>query len=232
MVNVIKAPEPIAIPVAGSDDSFPVHRVFCVGRNYAEHAIEMGHDPDREAPFFFEKHTSALLFAPAPDGAEFPYPQKTSDVHHEIELVVALGKGGNDISVENSFDHVWGYAVGIDFTRRDLQGVAKKAGRPWEIGKSFDHSGPIGMIHPIGESGHMAEGHIRLDVNGERRQDGNLNELIWKIPEIISYLSELFTLQPGDLIFTGTPAGVGPIVKGDVLDGHVEGLSSIRVTVT
>ncbi len=232
MVNVIKAPESLAIPVAGSDDSFPVHRVFCVGRNYAEHAREMGHDPDREPPFFFEKHTSALLFAPAPDGADFPYPQKTSDVHHEIELVVALGKGGNDISVEGAFEHVWGYAVGIDFTRRDLQGIAKKAGRPWEIGKSFDHAGPIGMIHPIGEAGHMAEGHIRLDVNGEPRQDGNLNELIWKIPEIISYLSELFTLKPGDLIFTGTPAGVGPVVKGDVLDGHVEGLSSIRVTVT
>ncbi len=232
MVNVINIPEPVAVPVAGSDDQFPVHRVFCVGRNYAEHAREMGHDPDRDPPFFFEKHVSSLLFAPAPDGASFPYPQQTSDVHHEIELVVGLGKGGNDISVEHAYDHVWGYAVGIDMTRRDLQGMAKKSGRPWEIGKSFDHAAPIGMFHPIAEAGHMAEGHIRLDVNGETRQDGNLDAMIWKIPEAISYLSGLFTLHPGDLIMTGTPAGVGPVQKGDVIEGHVAGLSSIRITVT
>lgn len=191
----------------------------------------MGHDPDREPPFFFEKHPSTLLFAGGPEGAKFPYPQKSEDVHYEVELVVALGKGGNDISVERAFEHVWGYAVGIDLTRRDLQGVAKKMGRPWEIGKSFDNAGPVGMIHPIGEAGHMAEGHIRMDLNGERRQDGNLNQMIWKIPETISYLSELWTLQPGDLIMTGTPAGVGAVKKGDVLEGHVEGLSSIRVEV-
>lgn len=232
MTHVIKAPEPVAIPVAGSDSTFPANRIFCVGRNYAEHAREMGHDPDREPPFFFEKHVSALLFAPMPDGAEFPYPQQTSDVHHEIELVVGLAKGGNDISVEHAYDHVWGYAVGIDMTRRDLQGVAKKMGRPWEVGKSFDNSAPIGMFHPIGEAGHMTEGHIRLDVNGETRQDGNMNAMIWKIPETISYLSGLFTLQPGDLIMTGTPAGVGPVVKGDVLEGHIEGLSSLKITVT
>jgi len=231
MANVITAPEPVCIPVAGSDDMFPVHRVFCVGRNYAEHAREMGHDPDREPPFFFMKHPGALLFAPAPDGAAFPYPQKTSDVHHEIELVVALGKGGNDISVEHAYDHVWGYAVGIDMTRRDLQGEAKKLGRPWEVGKSFDNAAPIGMIHPLAEAGHMTEGHIRLDVNGERRQEGNLNQMIWKIPETIAYLSELFTLEAGDLIMTGTPAGVGPVQRGDVLDGHVEGLSSIHIDV-
>lgn len=232
MVNVIKAPEPVTIPVAGSDDTFPVNRIYCVGRNYAEHAREMGHDPDREPPFFFMKHPGACLFAPAPDGADFPYPQQTSDVHHEIELVVALGKGGNDIPVDKAYEHVWGYAVGLDMTRRDLQGVAKKAGRPWEVGKSFDHSAPIGLMHPIAEAGHMTEGHIRLDINGERRQEGNLNELIWKIPEVIAYLSELFTLEAGDLIMTGTPAGVGPVKKGDVLEGHVEGLSSIRITVT
>lgn len=232
MTHVIKAPDPVAIPVAGTDDTFPVHRIFCVGRNYAEHAREMGHDPDREPPFFFQKHPGCLLFSPMPDGADFPYPQQTSDVHHEIELVVALAKGGNDISLDSAYEHVWGYAVGIDITRRDLQGEAKKAGRPWEIGKSFDHAGPIGLIHPMAEAGHMSEGHIRLDVNGETRQDGNLNELIWNIPETISYLSGLFTLQAGDLIYTGTPAGVGPIVKGDVMEGHVEGLSSIKVTVT
>ncbi len=231
MTHVFKAPEQVSIPVAKSDNTFPVHRVYCVGRNYAEHAIEMGHDPDREPPFFFQKHPGALLFAPTPDGASFPYPSKTSDVHHEIELVVALGKGGSDISLEHAFDHVWGYAVGLDMTRRDLQGEAKKAGRPWEVGKSFDHSAPIGLIHPMSEAGHMAEGHIRLDVNGERRQDGNLNELIWKIPEIINYLSGLFTLEAGDLIFTGTPAGVGPVARGDVLEGHVEGLSGIRIDV-
>ena len=232
MSHVITAPAPVEIPVAGSNDTFPVHRIFCVGRNYAEHAREMGHDPDREPPFFFMKHPGCLLFAPGPDGAEFPYPQKTNDVHHEIELVVGLGKGGNDISVEHAFDHVWGYAVGIDLTRRDLQGEAKKAGRPWEVGKSFDNAAPIGLMHSLQESGHMAEGHISLAVNGETRQEGNLEQMIWKIPETIAYLSELFTLQAGDLIMTGTPAGVGPVVKGDVMEGHVEGLSSIRVTVT
>jgi fumarylpyruvate hydrolase len=232
MTHVIKAPEPVAIPVAGSDQTFPANRIFCVGRNYAEHAREMGHDPDREPPFFFEKHTSSLLFAPGPDGADFPYPQQTSDVHHEIELVVGLAKGGNDIPVERAYEHVWGYAVGIDMTRRDLQGVAKKMGRPWEVGKSFDHSAPIGMFHPLSEAGHMSEAHIRLDVNGEQRQIGDMNAMIWKIPETISYLSGLFTLQPGDLIMTGTPAGVGPVQKGDVLEGHINGLSSIKITVT
>ncbi len=178
MTHVIKAPDPVAIPVAGTDDTFPVHRVFCVGRNYAEHAREMGHDPDREPPFFFEKHTSSLLFAPMPDGAEFPYPQQTSDVHHEVELVVALSKGGNDITVEHAFDHVWGYAVGIDMTRRDLQGVAKKRDGRGGLASLFDHAAPIGLMHSISEAGHMSEGHIRLDVNGETRQDGNLNAMI------------------------------------------------------
>ena len=231
MSNVIKSPEPVVIPVAGSGDTFPVHRVFCIGRNYADHAREMGHDPDREPPFFFEKHPSALLFSAAPEGGKFPYPQKTSDVHHEIEMVVALGKGGNDIPVDKAYEHVWGYAVGIDMTRRDLQGEAKKLGRPWGIGKSFDNAGPIGLLHPIAEAGHMTDGHVCLDVNGERRQEGNLNQMIWKIPETIAYLSEYFTLCAGDIIMTGTPAGVGPVKKGDVLEGHVEGLSSIRVTV-
>ena len=232
MANVIKAPDPIAIPVAGTDNTFPVNRIFCVGRNYAEHAREMGHDPDREPPFFFEKHPSCLLFAPAPDGAEFPYPQGSEDVHHEVELVVGLAKGGNDISVEHAFEHVWGYAVGIDMTRRDLQGAAKKMGRPWEIGKSFDNAAPIGMFHSIAEAGHMSEGHIRLDVNGETRQDGNMNAMIWKIPEAIAYLTALFTLQPGDLIMTGTPAGVGAVLPGQTLKGGVEGVGEIEVSIT
>jgi len=232
MAHVVKSPGRPAIPVADTDDTFPVHRIFCVGRNYAAHAHEMGHDPDREEPFFFEKHTSALLFAPASGDARFPYPQQTSDLHHEIELVVGLSEGGKDIPTAQAGNHIWGYAVGLDMTRRDLQGVAKKAGRPWDVGKSFDHAAPIGMFHPIAKTGRMSEGYIRLDVNGATRQDGNLNELIWKIPEIINTLSKLFTLQPGDVIMTGTPAGVGPVGKGDVLEGRIEGLSSVRITVT
>ncbi|MDD9877517.1 MAG: fumarylacetoacetate hydrolase family protein [Magnetovibrio sp.] len=232
MTYVITPPAVPAVAIAGTDDLFPVNRVYCVGRNYAAHAIEMGHDPDREDPFFFKKAPDNLLAASALDGGgDFPYPPKTSDVHHEIELVAALGAGGRDIAVDAAMDCVWGFGVGIDMTRRDLQGEAKKAGRPWDTGKAFDHAAPIGRLHPIAETGPMEHGAIWVDVNGERRQEGDLNQLIWKVPEMISYLSGLFTLQPGDLIFTGTPSGVGPVIAGDVLSGGVDGVSGIEVRV-
>jgi fumarylpyruvate hydrolase len=223
---VIDPPLLPALPVVSSDQLFPVRRVYCVGRNYAEHAIEMGHDPNREPPFFFQKNPDALLTT-----GEFPYPSKTSDVHHEIELVVALGKGGTNISLDQALDHVWGYAVGLDMTRRDLQGEAKKMGRPWEVGKSFEASAPCGPIVPAATIGHPAKGAVWLDVNGQRRQTGDLSQLIWNIPETINYLSGLFTLGPGDLIMTGTPAGVASVKKGDVMRGGVEGIGEIEVRV-
>jgi fumarylpyruvate hydrolase len=227
MGYVIDAPQLPTLPVVGSSDVFPVHRIYCVGRNYAAHALEMGHDPSREEPFFFQKNPDTLVVS----GGQFPYPDKSSDVHHEIELVVALGKGGKDIAVKQALEHVYGYAVGIDMTRRDLQGQAKKAGRPWEIGKAFDYAAPCTAIVPVSRSGHPAQGRVWLAVNGKLRQEGDLNQLIWKVPEIIAYLSGLFTLAPGDLIFTGTPAGVGPTVRGDVLTGGVEGIAEIEITV-
>jgi fumarylpyruvate hydrolase len=220
-------PTPLpALPVRGSDKLFPVHRVYCVGRNYAEHAIEMGHDPSKEPPFFFQKNPDNLVT----DG-KFPYPTKSADVHHEIEMVVALGKGGDNIPVEEALDHVFGYGVGLDMTRRDLQGEAKKLGRPWEVGKAFEASAPCGPLVPASEIGHPTSGAVTLKVNGELRQQGDLNQLIWKVPEIISYLSGLFTLQPGDIIMTGTPAGVGAVARGDVLQGEVEGVGRIEVVV-
>jgi fumarylpyruvate hydrolase len=215
-----------ALPVAGSDQVFPVRRLYCVGRNYAEHAIEMGHDPDREPPFFFQKNPDSLVL----DG-RFPYPPGTSDVHFEIELVVALHSGGSDIPAERAMDCVYGYAVGLDMTRRDLQGEAKKLGRPWEVGKSFEASAPCGPLVPASRIGHPAKGAVWLDVNGQRRQTGDLSQLIWKIPETIAYLSGLFTLAPGDLIMTGTPAGVGAVQRGDVMKGGVEGVGEIEVRV-
>ena len=224
---VIPAPPVVALPVVGEAGLFPVRRVYCVGRNYAEHAREMGHDPDREEPFFFTKPADAL----ATDG-RFPYPPATKDVHHEIELVVALGKGGRDIPVDKALDCVWGYAVGLDMTRRDLQAVAKKAGRPWEVAKAFDASAPISPLVPAAKAGHLTSGAIWLDVNGERRQTGDLGQLIWKIDETISYLSGLFELAPGDLIFTGTPAGVAAVQRGDRLHGHVDGVGELKVEVT
>ncbi len=219
------APVP-ALPVRGTSETFPVRRVYCVGRNYADHAIEMGHDPDKEPPFFFQKNPDNLTT----DG-QFPYPTQSSDVHHEIELVVCLSKGGADISAEDALDHVFGYAVGLDMTRRDLQGVAKKMGRPWEIGKAFEKSAPVSEIVPAAEIGHPDSGAIWLKVNGETRQNGDLNQMIWKTAEAISYLSTLFTLAPGDVIMTGTPAGVGAVNKGDRLEGHIDGIGDISVTV-
>ena len=232
MAFIITPPETSAIPIFASDDLFPINRVYCVGRNYADHAIEMGHDPDREDPFFFNKSANNLLNSSNLDGGNvFPYPNQTQDVHYEIELVAAISSGGSDIEIENAMECVWGFAVGVDMTRRDLQGEAKKAGRPWDTGKAFDHSAPIGRLHPIADTGIMESGRIWLAVNGDILQDGNLNQRIWKLPEMISYLSGLFTLQPGDLIFTGTPSGVGPVVKGDVLVGGVDGISGIKVTI-
>lgn len=227
MAYVIDPPPVATLPVAGSDDLFPIHRIYCVGRNYAEHAIEMGHDPDKEPPFFFQKNPDNVL----PEGRDFPYPPMSSDVHHEIELVVALKSGGSEIPVEEALSHVYGYAVGIDMTRRDLQGEAKKLGRPWEVGKAFEHSAPCTAIHPAARIGHPDRGAIWLDVNGTRRQSGDLNQMIWKVPEMIAYLSRLFTLAPGDLIMSGTPAGVGPVARGDRLHGHVEGVADLRLAV-
>ncbi len=226
MDYVIAPPAQASLPVRASAARFPVHRVYCVGRNYAAHAVEMGHDPDREPPFFFQKNPDCL----ASDG-RFPYPPRSSDVHHEIELVVALGAGGSDIAPGEALGLVWGYAVGLDMTRRDLQGEAKRMGRPWEIGKAFEGSAPCSEVVPASACGHPERGAIWLDVNGERRQEGDLAQLIWKVPETIAYLSGLFTLAPGDLIFTGTPAGVGPVARGDRLHGAVEGVAELRVEV-
>ncbi|MCK4204076.1 fumarylacetoacetate hydrolase family protein [Brucella pituitosa] len=228
MTNYVFAPSPQPfVPVKGTEARFPVHRIYCVGQNYADHAIEMGGDPTRNPPFFFQKNPDNLVI----DGGDFPYPPKTEDVHHEIELVVALKTGGSDIPVETALDHVYGYAVGIDMTRRDLQAVAKKAGRPWEVAKAFEHSAPCSAIVPVSEIGHPQSAAIALKINGEQRQAGDLNQMIWKVPETIAYLSSLFVLQPGDLIYTGTPAGVGAVKKGDLLQGNVDGVGTISVKV-
>jgi fumarylpyruvate hydrolase len=224
---VIEKPPVVALPVAGTDAVFPVHRVYCVGRNYAAHAIEMGHDPDREPPFFFQKNPDNLLC----EGQDFPYPTMTKDVHHEIELVVALKKGGNDIPEDQALDCVYGYAVSLDMTRRDLQGQMKEQGRPWEIGKAFEHSAPCGPIVPAAQIGHPDHGAIWLKINGEIRQEGDLSQMIWKVPEMITYLSRLFTLQPGDIIMSGTPSGVGPVVRGDKMLGYVEGVGELSLAV-
>ncbi len=227
MTYVFAPPSPTALPIRGSDTLFPIRRVYCVGRNYAEHTTEMGHDPDKEPPFFFQKNPDNVV----PGGRAFPYPSATSDVHHEIELVVALSKGGENIQAETALDHVFGYAVGLDMTRRDLQGEAKKMGRPWEVGKAFESSAPCGEIVPASAIGHPSAGAITLKVNGVMRQRGDLNQMIWKAPEAIAYLSGLFHLAPGDLIMTGTPAGVGAVKRGDVLEGHIDGVGDLSLTV-
>ena len=214
-----------SLPVAGTDARFPVGRIYCVGRNSADHAREMGHDPDREPPFFFMKAPNSVVQS----GSTIGYPVGTKDVHHEIEMVVALAKGGRNIPVEKALDHVFGYGVGLDMTRRDIQGEAKKLGRPWEMGKSFDESAPISQIEPASSIGHPAKGAIWLKVNGNVKQQGDLAMQIWTVPEQIAYLSNLLTLQPGDLIFSGTPAGVGPIQAGDQLEGHVDGVGDLSV---
>lgn len=215
-----------SLPVAGSDARFPVGRIYCVGRNYAEHAREMGHDPNREPPFFFMKAANSIVQS----GSAIAYPVQTKDVHHEIEMVVAIGKGGKGIPVEKALEHVWGYGVGLDMTRRDIQGEAKKMGRPWEMGKSFDESAPVSELKPASKIGHPSKGAIWLKVNGQAKQQGDIAQMIWSVPEQIAYLSSLITLQAGDLIFSGTPAGVGPVKPGDKLEGHVDGVGDLSVT--
>ncbi|HUH59458.1 MAG TPA: fumarylacetoacetate hydrolase family protein [Candidimonas sp.] len=219
-----------AIPVANSDALFPVRRVYCVGRNYAAHAREMGFT-GREEPFFFNKPADAVL--PIADGqtGQMTYPPKTSDLQYEIELVVALGSGGRDLTPEQAAGCIWGYAIGLDMTRRDLQGQAKKQGRPWEIGKAFDQAAPVGPLHPRDQVAALDAGDITLSVNGERKQSGDLSDMIWNVPEAIAYLSSLFELKAGDIIFTGTPEGVGPVVAGDTMVGAIAGLGELRVKV-
>ncbi|WP_219209857.1 fumarylacetoacetate hydrolase family protein [Variovorax boronicumulans] len=222
------APAPVhSLPIARERARFPVNRIFCVGRNYAEHTREMGHNPEREPPFFFMKPANAIVA----DGAAFAYPTLSKDVHHEIELVVALKTGGANIAAADALAHVYGYAVGLDMTRRDLQAEAKKAGRPWDTGKAFDGSAPCGELVPVAQAGHPAAGEIRLEVNGAQRQVGDLADMIWNVPDTIAYLSTLFTLQPGDLIFTGTPAGVGAVQRGDRLRGTVAGVGVLEAEV-
>ena len=215
-----------ALAIAESNQTFPVGRIYCVGRNYAEHAREMGHDPEREPPFFFMKPADAIV----QNGATLPYPQATKDLHHEIEMVVAIGRDGANIPVEKALDHVFGYGVGLDMTRRDIQGEAKKMGRPWEMGKAFDNSAPCTALKTAAMMGHPATGAIWLKVNGAVKQKGDLSEMIWNVPEMIAYLSNLITLRAGDVIMSGTPAGVGPVKAGDKLEGHVDGVGDLTVT--
>jgi len=232
MGYVVKAPAVVGVPVHGTADLFPVRRIFCVGRNYAAHAREMGHDPDREPPFFFTKPADAIVLCTDPKNpTKIAYPPATKNLHHEMELVVALKSGGADIAVDKALDHVFGYAVGLDMTRRDLQNQAKDMGRPWDMGKGFDQSAPIGMIYPASEIGHPSKGTIQLDVNGKTRQKSDLDALIWSIPETISFLSGLVSLAAGDLIYSGTPENVGPVVRGDVMQGSIAGLPTLDVRV-
>lgn len=218
-------PQPIpAVPIAGSSDLFPVHRIYCVGRNYSDHVKEMGGDPKLEPPVFFSKPASAIVI----NGAPVPYPQATSDLHHEVELVVALAKGGKEIPLDDAMDCVFAYGVGIDFTRRDLQAVAKDSGRPWDTAKGFDNSAPISALNPVSSGGHPQDVEISLEVNGERRQQANLSEMIWSVPEIISELSKYYELKAGDLIYTGTPSGVAASVAGDHYLARVDSIASLE----
>jgi len=229
MSYVITPPAIPSVPVAGGGE-FPVHRIYCVGRNYAEHAQEMGFT-GREPPFFFMKPADALVPVATDTTGHIDYPTLTANLHYEIELVVAIGIGGRDIKAADAPRHIWGYAVGLDMTRRDLQGEMKKQGRPWCIGKAFDQSAPISPLVPFAKTGELLTGAIALDVNGTRKQKGDLKELIWSVNETIEQLSQAWLLQPGDLIFTGTPAGVGPVVSGDVMEGVVDGLGTLKVAV-
>lgn len=229
MKLAVEAPPLHTLTIAGRDERFPVNRVFCVGRNYAAHAREMGKDPDREAPFFFMKPANAVVDAARP--ASIPYPPKTKNFHHEIELVVAIGKGGHDIAIADALDHVYGYGVGLDMTRRDLQFEARDKGRPWEFGKSFAKSAPIGVLHRVQEVGHLSCATIALQVNDQPRQSSNIDKLIWSVAECVAYLSEYETLEPGDIIMTGTPEGVNAVVAGDRMLGAIAGLGEIEVRV-
>jgi len=231
MSYVFEPAAPTSLPIVGSDTRFPVRRVYCVGRNYAAHAREMGFDPDREPPFFFCKPADAVV--PVADGQtlELPYPAETANYHYEIELVAAIGKPGRNIPPEQANEHVWGYAVGLDMTRRDLQMKMREMGRPWEIGKAFDDSAPIAPLHPSSQVGHPTRAGIWLQVNGDDQQRSDIEKLIWSVPETIAYLSRYFELQPGDLIMTGTPEGVGPVVAGDLMLGGIDGLGELSVRV-
>ena len=222
----IEPPLQASLPVDGGG-LFPIRRIFCVGRNYAAHAREMGADPDRETPFFFTKPADAVLT----DGGDMPYPPGTSDLHHEMEMVVALGRGGADIPENGALDCVYGYAAGLDMTRRDLQARAKKEGKPWDMAKGFDLSAPIGPLAPASRIGHPAKGRIVLFVNGKARQESDLSRMIWSVPEMIAFLSRLIVLAPGDLIFSGTPDGVAAVQRGDVLEGSIEGVGSVKTRI-
>ena len=230
MSYVFAAPVQAAVPVSGQDALFPVHRIYCVGRNYVDHAKEMGHT-GREAPFFFMKPSDAVLPVAAGTTGALSYPAQTEDFQHEMELVVAIGKGGKDISVEQAMEHVWGYAIGLDMTRRDVQGAAKKLGRPWDTGKAFEQSAPIGPITPAAQASEIGSAAITLHVNGAVRQSSTIDKLIWNVAETIADLSTYFTLQPGDLIYTGTPAGVAAVQRGDELLGSITGLGELRLKV-
>src|ERR1035437_1668676 len=221
---------PVSVPVIGTSARFPVHRIYCVGRNYEEHAKEMGFS-GREPPFFFMKPTDAVLVVNVGESATLPYPSLTHNLHHEIELVVAIGRGGDNILAADAMQHIFGYAVGLDMTRRDLQNEMKKLGRPWCIGKAFEHAAPIGAITQVAAAGDIAQADIYLHVNGQQRQSSNISKLIWNIAEIVQHLSAAWTLQAGDLIYTGTPEGVAAVVPGDTLTGGMTGLEPIKVTV-
>ena len=223
---VIPAPLRPSLPVKGVSGRFPVRRIYCIGRNYADHAIEMGHDPEKEPPFFFQKNAENI-----DSSGEFPYPPETNDVHFEVEMIVALKSGGTNIELAEAMQFVFGYGVGLDMTRRDLQGEMKKLGRPWEIGKAFERSAPMGPLVPINKTGQLDSGVISLSVDGTVRQNGDLNQMIWKVPEQIAYLSRFYDIAAGDLIMTGTPAGVGPIHKGEIMECRVDGIDPFVVKV-
>jgi len=226
-VSLIFEPQAPVLAATSTGEQFPVRRIFCVGRNYAAHAREMGRDPDREPPFFFTAWAETVV----PDGATIAYPQKTKDFHYEAELVVAIGKTGRDIAVEDALDHVWGYATGLDMTRRDLQLEARAQGRPWDTGKNVEQSSPLGLIQKAGEGFDPTKGEIKLTVNGQTKQQADLADLIWPVADIVAYLSGLYRIEPGDLIYTGTPAGVGAVVEGDAMVVTIEGLAPLNITV-
>jgi fumarylpyruvate hydrolase len=227
MTFIIDPPPQVSVAVRGSDSRFPVRRVYCVGRNYEAHAREMGKDPTREPPFMFQKPADAVIEG----GSVIAYPPQTGNFHHEIELVVAIARGGRNIGIDRANEHVFGYAVGIDLTRRDLQLAARDAGRPWEWGKAFDHSAPCAPIVRAAEIGHPSKGRIWLSVNGSVKQDADISQLIWSVPEVIAFVSASMALAPGDLIFTGTPAGVGPLVTGDAVTGGIDGIGEIGIRI-
>lgn len=227
MRYVIEVTEIPTVAVQDDDGRFPVHRIYCVGRNYRAHAREMGQDPDRDPPFFFAKPADAVVA----NHCVVPYPPRSRNLHHEVELVVAIGKGGSNIAPENAEDHIYGYAIGIDLTRRDLQKAAREKGQPWDSAKGFDFSAPVSSIHPVARYGHIRCGRIELKVNGEIRQEGDVGDLIWSVPEVVAELSAFFALKPGDLIFTGTPAGVSALQPGDRLDAAIDGLGLLTTTI-